>query len=531
MTDSTSTPDRTDRHPTRRRFLQTAVATGAGLAALSSGSQRASARTEYRTSYLRMLGTDDEQRIHYYRAPRDGPTTLIVGGIHGDEKAGYLAADEISEWSVDRGELVVIPRAHPSAIAADHRPWSNDLNRQFPPTGGECSTELARVLWSVVEHHDPDLVLDLHSSRGIYKSGDGGVGQAMFPTWTSPARSMGEKTVAALNDRFGLSGDMAYRMGNTLDADRDMLMHRVAGVLDRPGFICETTEKAPLDDQLAWHLFTVEHVLAQFGQKRATASYDRPSVEARTVTLDDPWQSYSLSGSYDDPAVFMPAISNQGPQPCHTRVRNVSSSGYEAKVEEWLYQNGVHYSETAGMLAVESGVYQLDCGSLEVGTCTTNHDFTGIGFDADFSSRPVVLVQSQTEVGTDPIVPRLQNVSTGGMAVLVQEEDGEENGGYHYEEEVAYLAVEPGTGTLSGRPFEAGTTTADHEWTKISFDQTYDDPTFLASTQTYTGWNTVTVRYRNLTGSSVEIMLQEEQSADLEMSHDPERVGYLVVES
>jgi hypothetical protein len=123
-------------------------------------------------------------------------------------------------------------------------------------------------------------VFDLHSSHGIYKSGDDGVGQAMFPTWTSPARSNGENTVAALNNHFDLSGDLCYRMGNTLNADRDMLVHRVAGMLDRPGYICETTEKAPLDEQVQWHLFTVEHAMAQYGQNRGD--------EEQSSTADSP---------------------------------------------------------------------------------------------------------------------------------------------------------------------------------------------------------------------------------------------------
>ncbi|WP_255194901.1 twin-arginine translocation signal domain-containing protein [Halorarius litoreus] len=274
-----------DARCSRRRFLQAATATGVGLAALSTASSTASAaRSSLRDQYQIRLGTPDEQTVYYYRAEQDGPTTMVIGGIHGDERAGYLAADQIREWTVDRGELVVVPRANPAAIADDLRPWDNDLNRQFPPRGGDCLSPLADTLWDVVEHHDPDWVFDLHSSRGIYKSDDGGVGQALFPTWTDPARPTGEQTVAALNERFGLSGDMAYLMGNTLDADRDMLMHRVAGVLDRPGFICETTEKAPLDEQVAWHLFTVEHAMAQFGQTRVT---DQKSTTQTTQTTPD----------------------------------------------------------------------------------------------------------------------------------------------------------------------------------------------------------------------------------------------------
>jgi len=518
----------------RRGFVKAAGATGAGLAAVTTGTDAVWASHGH-SSYEILEGTEHEQTVYVYRAPTSGATTVVVAGIHGDEKAGYMAADRIANWTVDRGELIVIPRANPKAIAQDHRPWSNDLNRQFQPTGGSCETRLASAIWAEVDRHDPEWVFDLHSSRGILDSGDGGVGQAMFPTWTSPARSTGENTVAALNDRFGLTGDMAYIMGNTLDADRDMLMHRVAGVMDQPGFLCETTEKAPLDEQIAWHLFTVEYTMAQYGQNRVESSDSTssaaPSPEARTIVLDDPWAAYGLSGSHDDPAVFAPAITYRGPQPAHSRVRSVSAGGFEAKAEEWHYQNGAHYDERAGMLALDPGTYTLADGrSVEVGRTSADHNFTGVSFDAGFGSRPALITQSQTGKGSDAIVTRARNVSTSGCEVCVQEEDGEENGGYHYPEEVAYVAVEPGAGSFGGRTAEAGLTTVDHNWTRISFDRSYSDPVFLASVQSYDGWNSVSVRYGSKSSSRVNVKLHEEQSDDAETTHVPETVGYLVLE-
>lgn len=685
----------------RRGFVKATAAAGVGVAALSSATQGAAA-TGSRSSYTIMDGTADEQQVHVYDAPESGPTTLVVGGIHGDETAGCRAADEIATWEVTTGKLVVVPRAHPSAIADGERPWgSDDLNRHFPPNGGDCLSTLSLAIWNEVERHDPDLVLDLHSSRGIYESGDGGVGQALFPTSTAPARTNGETTVAALNDLFGLTGEMQYRMGNTLDADRDMLMHRVAGVLDRPGYIVETTEKAALADQVDWHLFAVEHAMAQFGHERgapstktrhelvvggtgtsvlyraqvtediwakdgtlesadsvdgttaegeistqndayyfygslesfdvlegdvsdvdvtvdgtavtptklhemtvtgsgpvtkfsfsvsdeivgdadtwedtdsvstasasgqvstgsdtytyrgsldsfAVTSGDSaditvvvdgseldlggsgPAFEARTLTVDDPWAAYDLANDYDAPRVFAPALTNVGPQPAHTRVRTVSSGGFEARVEEWSYQNGFHYPEETGLFVMDNGTYELDGGrKIEVGTVDVNHSFGSVSFESDFYHDPVVLAQSQTENGTDPIVTRMRNVSADGFEVRLQEEDGEENGGYHYPETVAYVAMAPGPGSMGNSPMEAGTKTVDHQWTRIEFDREYADPTFLADVQSFEGWNSVAVRYRNLTGTSVEVKVEEEKSDDQEQRHVDEDVGYLVVE-
>lgn len=49
--------------------------------------------------------------------------------------------------------------------------------------------------------------------------------------------------------------------------------------------------------------------------------------------------------------------------------------------------------------------------------------------------------------------------------------------------------------------------------------------------QTYNGSDTCNIRRRNLHIIPVEINIREEQSADTEMGHTREEVGYIVIES
>lgn len=518
----------------RRSFLRGATTLGVGLAALPALSAPAAAAD--RSSYRIMRGTEYETRVYVYDSGRSGPTTMVFGGIHGDEKSGYLAADQIAEWSVENGRLVVVPRSNVPGIAANTRSVDGiDLNRQFPPLGGDCTHPLAEALWAEVVEHDPDWMFDLHSSRGIYKSSGGGVGQALFPTWTTPARYRGEKAIAALNDEFGLTGDMAYLMGNTLDADRDMLMHRVAGMLDRPGFLCETTEKADLDDQVRWHLFAVEHVMNQIGQPRGTAAASSASnveFDAKTISIDDYWRTIGFENRYSHPTVVAPSLSYVGDDPAHVRLNGATGRSIEARVEEWAYLNDRHYEEEAGLLVFNRGTHTSDNGRhIEARRNRVNHEWRRISFDQTFSSTPVVLATSQTVVGDDPIIVRFQNVTRSSFEMRVQEEDAEHEGEYHYEELVGWIAFEPGRGSLNGRDYEAGSVSADHRWQHLEFERSYSNPVFLANPTTYEGWNTVTVRYKNLTSTGVDFFLQEDQSVDEEMTHDtPERVDYVVVE-
>ncbi|MCT9095656.1 succinylglutamate desuccinylase/aspartoacylase family protein [Haloarchaeobius sp. HME9146] len=520
----------------RRNFLRGTAALGIGAALLGTSAASASASAgPTRTSYEILEGTYYETTVYVYDSGVAGPTTMVVGGIHGDEKSGYLAADQIAEWSVTTGKLVVMPRANVDAIARDVRPYDPDLNRQFPPTGGTCLSSLARNIWNVVEAVDPDWVFDLHSSRGIYKSGDGGVGQALFPTWTDPARSYGEQTVAALNDRFGLSGDVAYRMGNTLDADRPMLMHRVAGMLDRPGFICETTEKMPLDEQTQWHLFTVEHVMAQYGHVRGTPeTTTRSTVDfhAGTHTFDDYWQSFEFDHSLSYPAIVAPSLSYAGPDPAHPRITDDDSNGATARVEEWAYLNDRHYQESAGVLAFPANtVTRSDDGKrIQASRQNVGTSWEYIEFEEPFEATPVVLAAPQSDWHDTPVIARVRNVTRYGFDVRLHTEEGGRDLSWSEQERVGWVALEEGRGTLNGRNYEVGTRRMDEEWRWIDFAGSYENPVFLAAPTTYAGWNPVTVRYEDLSGSRVKAFLQEETSADAETGHPAETVGYFVID-
>lgn len=245
------------------------------------------------------------------------------------------------------------------------------------------------------------------------------------------------------------------------------------------------------------------------------------------------WHSVSLQGSYDAPVAVMNPLSFEGPHPCDVRFRDVAGDRLEFQLEEWMYlDSGAHWTETAHYLVLDGDTTSVGGLPADVGTVETDHRFSAVTFTQQFESTPVVLSQSQTRVGTDPIVTRPKDVTTEGFDVRVQEEDGEEHGGYHFDEQVGYIAIEPGTGAADGRPLEAGLTpeAVDDEWYTIEFENSYEDPQFLADIQTYNGWNSVIVRYRNLTSDSVEVFLQEDQSEDAETSHYEERVGYVVVE-
>jgi hypothetical protein len=285
--------DRSESQTSRRTFLQagTAVVAATTLGYSATGLGGAISTDTYKIRE----GTEDETEVVVIDSGTSGPTAVVVGGMHGNEPAGYKAAAKMRDWSIDEGKLVLIPRSNPTAIEDDT--YTNDngnLNRQFPP-GEEPKTPLARAIWGVITDHDADVVFNLHSSKGIYKEdvGPDGVGQAIYPTTIDDAAQNATSAAEYMNENY--LGDRAdyykFKRGNMIDGDRPLLIHKVNSDLKKPGFIVETTRyETSLETRIDWELHIVEYLLSQY-------SIDRTSGDSSDGSGDG---SSDDSGSGDD---------------------------------------------------------------------------------------------------------------------------------------------------------------------------------------------------------------------------------------
>lgn len=194
----------------------------------------------------------------------EGPTALIVGGVHGDEEAGYLAAEQMLDWKPEAGRLVVLPKANPLAIANDSRTSDyGDLNRNFAADG--LKTPLAQSIWSVVEQTEPDVVLSLHEARGIYDLSSS-VGQAVFRSPSSEALEAARMGINQANKTIRRRSLM-FETGHISPPDNSpngLLTERTTYTTDVPSFIVETYEDVPLDTRIKWHKKITRGVLDYF---------------------------------------------------------------------------------------------------------------------------------------------------------------------------------------------------------------------------------------------------------------------------
>lgn len=98
----------------------------------------------------------------------DGPTALVVGGVHGDEPEGQVAALRLAretEPADVQGQLIVVPCASPEAARQFTRLWPSgaNFNRSFP---GSPDGQPDRQLADFFSRHliaRSDVVVDMHS--------------------------------------------------------------------------------------------------------------------------------------------------------------------------------------------------------------------------------------------------------------------------------------------------------------------------------------------------------------------------------
>lgn len=255
----------------RRSFLAGAAAPALGLPAIGRvGGATADARAGERTTDTILPDTRYETEVTTVEAPESGPTAIVFGGIHGNERAGYRSAENVAGWEFGAGTVVVVPRANRPAIERDRRLGvEGDLNRLFPP-GREPESELARALWGVVEDIDPDVLLDLHRSTGIYRVHNGSVGQAIFFTEGKAAEHAAE-TIDYANDEYVPWYMFAhdFKRGGAVSGTAPLLIHKAHADLRVDGHLVEVTNYLlSLRAQVEWESAVAERLLSHHGIAR-----------------------------------------------------------------------------------------------------------------------------------------------------------------------------------------------------------------------------------------------------------------------
>jgi hypothetical protein len=149
------------------RWVLFFVALAIGLMA-DPGFLSAASQANDRQHIVYFEGTPEELEIYKIYGRQEGPTIMIIGGIQGDEPGGFLSADLYVDLSLQRGNLIVVPRANFRSIIAFDRGREGDMNRKFAdikdldPDRG--TVEIIKNLMA-----ESDLLLNLHDGSGFFR--------------------------------------------------------------------------------------------------------------------------------------------------------------------------------------------------------------------------------------------------------------------------------------------------------------------------------------------------------------------------
>lgn len=214
-----------------------------------------------------------------------GPTLMVLGGVHGDEIAGWRAAERlVAEYRPDRGRLVVVPRANAAAVEANRRgaPDLSDLNRRFP-TGQAPVGATANDIWNLILQVQPDWFLDLHEGYDFHNLNPNSVGQTVIVWPTGRSVSDAQALVNHFNSmpavqlkrtqpftmlRYPIAGSVARKVGSDL------------GI---PAAIIETTGKDHIDRRIGFHLHAVQFIASRIGMTLQREGVGTMAMEAAAV--------------------------------------------------------------------------------------------------------------------------------------------------------------------------------------------------------------------------------------------------------
>lgn len=262
---------------------------------------------------------------------------------------------------------------------------------------------------------------------------------------------------------------------------------------------------------------------------------DELTIVRGSIPLDHNWVQVSLSQSFNDPVVVAGPLTYNGGNPSVVRIRNVTDSGFEIRIDEYEYLDEWHTIEAVDFMVMEKGRHILNDGTeIEAGSFQTQTSwpyFKSIIFSEDFLEVPVIMTTVVSENEAQAVTGRLQNISQVGFDYSLREEEASDQ--IHAVETINYIAWEPSSGTIGDMSYEVVRTadSFDSRFSSVTFQQDFaSSPVFLASMQSCDGGDTADLRVDNKTNLSIEIQIDEETSSDSETSHTTEALGYIALE-
>lgn len=167
---------------------------------------------------LLMEGTPQETLLYIFGSGKPGNVLMVLGGVHGNEPGGWLAADELLDTlRPSAGAFLIVPRANRLAILGGVRTTDalGDLNRLYPgnPEGLPMARMAAEITATAREFHVSHLI-DMHESWAFYNNrpinGTAFLGQTIAADSSEASSQFADVIVDAVNSRILASWEQFF---------------------------------------------------------------------------------------------------------------------------------------------------------------------------------------------------------------------------------------------------------------------------------------------------------------------------------
>lgn len=277
---------------------------------------------------------------------------------------------------------------------------------------------------------------------------------------------------------------------------------------------------------------------------------DRVTVNSVSETTGG-WVSVSFPTPFGSVPVVIVSPTDSNPDPATVRIRNITTSGFEALVVEPSASDATTSAMTIDYFAAEEGVYTFPGAvRFEVGSHSTDTfqgrevggaSWDSLSFNTSFTN-PAVVTQIQTinsqpnlDVGISA-VPWLEvamgSVSNSGMQIAL--ERAETSDGTLIAETIGYMVMSSGDDfSLGGETVQALRSSNNvRGWANGCFSTSFNSafsatPLAVASQMTRAGSDGGWARRCTLSNSSIGLTIDEDVNSDTDRAHTSETVGVL----
>jgi len=152
------------------------------------------------------------------------------------------------------------------------------------------------------------------------------------------------------------------------------------------------------------------------------------AMEHGVALINHQWQTMSLANLYQHPVIIAGPAACNGADPGVVRIRNVTSTSFQVRFQEWDYLDGWHALEQVHWFALERGVWDVEPGTVWIVDvhATSNTSVSSpdhVPFPKPTGGPPVVLLTQQSANGPAAVTGRINNVGWAGFDVALQEEE------------------------------------------------------------------------------------------------------------